>query len=432
MSIVIIGAGLAGLTCAATLQKQGRSCLVLEADERVGGRIKTDSKDGFLLDHGFQVLLTAYPEARKWWDYDRLELGEFQAGAMVRFQGRFHPLVDPWRRPSQILQTALSPLGSMLDKIRVGKLRHHVCRGSLESLEQNEEMSTRQYLKQAGFSDHFIQTFFRPFLGGIFLEQDLETTSRKFEFVFRMFSEGQAALPAAGMQALPLQLAETLIDGTVQTGRPVKRLKVDSHQVVVEAEGGQQWEADEVVLACGLSTTASLLGKELPTHSFQGTTCLYYSSSEAPVHQPLLYLNGETAERDSDGAHNLHGPINNLCVPNLVQPTYAPPGRSLISISIVDPRYAAMPIEELDQAVRRQATEWFGESVSDWNRLAHFGIPRALPAQRPGESWKPYFSNLPDRIRLSGDYLENASIQGALQSGTRTAEAILAGGRVSV
>lgn len=432
MSIVIIGAGLAGLACAATLQKQGKTCLVLEGADRIGGRIKTDRKDGFLLDHGFQVLLTAYPEAQRWWDYDRLELGEFQAGAMVRSQGQFHPLVDPWRRPSQILQTAFSPLGSMVDKIRVAKLRHRVCRGSLESLGQRDEMSTRRYLEQAGFSSHFIDTFFRPFLGGIFLEQDLETTSRKFEFVFRMFSEGQAALPANGMQALPAQLADRLADGTIQTGQSVHRLRADSHQVVVEAEDGQQWEAEAVVLACGLGTTARLLEKELPRHAFEATTCLYYSSPESPVRHPLLYLNGETNTRSANAAGSPAGPINNLCVPNLVQPTYAPEGKFLVSISVVDPVYASLPIDELDQAVRRQATEWFGESVAQWDRLPHYQIPRALPAQRPGVSWTRLFSELPNRVHLSGDFLENASIQGALQSGTRAAEAILSGERVSV
>ena len=82
--VAIVGAGLAGLTCAQDLTRAGLQCTVVEATDGVGGRVRTDAVDGFLLDRGFQILLSAYPQVKQRLDTAALDIGDFEPGALVR------------------------------------------------------------------------------------------------------------------------------------------------------------------------------------------------------------------------------------------------------------------------------------------------------------------------------------------------------------
>jgi phytoene dehydrogenase-like protein len=196
--VLIVGGGIAGLCCARRLHQSGVSCRVLESTHRVGGRACTEEFRGFRLDRGFQVLLTEYPEAQKVLNYDKLHLSRFEPGALIRYQGKFHRFVDPWRRPRHLIQTAFSPIASLADKLRVARLRGRVCRGSLEELDTRPEKTTLAKLHDEGFSDRIVERFFKPFLGGVFLENDLSTSSRKFDFVFKCFR--RVMLPSLPME----------------------------------------------------------------------------------------------------------------------------------------------------------------------------------------------------------------------------------------
>jgi len=404
--VVIVGAGMAGLCCALTLQEKGIPCVVLEASDAVGGRVRTDKVDGFLLDRGFQVLLTAYPEARRLLDYKALGLRTFAPGALVRLDGKLHRISDPFRQPWTNPATLLAPLGSLKDKLRIARLRRHVLAGSLEEIFQRPETSALDALLDFGFSDRMIGSFFRPFFGGIFLETELVTSSRMLEFVLRMFSQGRAALPAAGMGAIPQQLASRLPAGTIRYGARVESLGARE----VRLQGGERVPANAVVLATEAREAARLLPELHPPGSHD-TACLYYAAPKDPVGKPVLVLNGEGG-----------GPVDNLCVPSAVAPTYAPAGQALVSATVIGASGADE--KDLESEVRKHLTSWFGPEVAGWKHLRTYRIPLALPARK---SLDP--AALPVRrnpgIYLCGDHRETPSLQGAMVSGRRAAEAVV-------
>lgn len=408
--VLVIGAGLAGLSCARKLDSAGLDVRVFEASDDVGGRVRTDRVGGFLLDRGFQVLLTAYPECRRQLDYASLDLHSFFPGVAVRLHGRFHTVADPWREPLAGLRGALSPVGSLGDKLRVARLRRRLLATDLERVFSRSERTTLEALQEEGFSSSIIESFFRPFLCGIFLEGDLQTSSRMFEFVFKMFSSGATVLPASGMQAIPRQLAAALPEGAIASGRRVQRLDVRK----IQLESGEWIEGDAVVVAAAVPEMPGLAHR-LPSATWCSTTCLYYSAPEPPLRRPILMLDG-------DGG----GPVNNVCVPSQVAPSYAPTGRALISASVIGARSSAAADNELDSAVRQQMRSWFGTGVQDWELLRIYRIGKALPRQRPpwlDPAERPV--RIDARLYVCGDHRDNASIQGAMASGRRAAEALL-------
>jgi phytoene dehydrogenase-like protein len=405
--VLIVGAGLAGLSCARRLQQEGTPFLLLEASDGVGGRIRTDTVEGFRLDRGFQVFLTSYPEAKQQLDYQALRLKPFLPGALIRFRGKFHELTDPWRRPSATLPSAFSPIGSLADKLRVARLRYRVLKGSLEDRLRDPETTTLQVLRENGFSDSMIDRFFRPFLGGIFLDGDLLTSSRMFQFVFRMFSLGNACLPEEGMEAIPRQLAAGLPMGSIRFGAKVAQVRSNG----VTLESGEELNAKKIVVATDGATAGSLLGHAKPSE-WQGVTCLYFSAQRPPIERSILVLNG-------DGT----GPINNLCVPTTFVPSYGPAGSSLVSVTVlgIPPDAAALQTE-----VQTQLKDWFGTQAGDWRHLRTYCIPHALPRQSPpalAEMERPVRTNA--GMYVCGDHRDNASINGAMVSGRRCAESVL-------
>lgn len=406
---IIVGAGLAGLAAARRLTQSGKDVLLLEAGDRVGGRMRTDHVDGFTLDHGFQILLTAYPACRELLDYDALELCSFEPGALVRVQETFKMLADPWRQPSRLLETLLHPAASATDKVHVGLLGLRLARRNLHQLYTAPQQSTNERLHAEGFSPTFIEQFLRSFLGGIFLERELSTSSRMFEFVMKMFAAGSAALPARGMQAIPQQLASRLPSGTIRLNATVDAIQ---ERTVTLTDGSRMTARTALVVATESSSAARLLGRPELATAWNSTACLYFDAPQAPLDAAALVLNG----RDP-------GPVNHLAVLSNVAPQYAPAGRALISASVVAPEGDALALEE---PVRQQLTQWFGASVATWRLLRTYYVPFALPAS-PAERLDPVIK--PTRIEaglfVCGDHRETASIQGALSSGLRTAEEIL-------
>ena len=406
--IAIIGAGLAGLCCARELTARGLACTVYDASDAVGGRVRTDVVDGFRLDRGFQVLLTAYPEAERVLDYAALDLRPFDPGARIWTGDRFETIGDPFRQPSQALPTLFASVGTLADKLRVLALRQSVTRPTLDELWERPETTTARALRSRyGFSARMVERFFAPFLGGVFLDPALTASSRSFEFYFRMFSLGKATVPNAGMQAIPEQIAASLPAGTVQLNRSVA--SCDASGLVLD--DGTRVSARAVVIATD-ATSASCLSPQLDAPSWRGTVSLNYAADAPPTDAPILMLDGTGT-----------GPVNNVQVMSAVAPGYAPPGQALITASVLGAPEASDA--DLDAAARRQLDGWFGGQVSRWRTLPPTRVARALPSipsLEPPE--RPV--RLADGVYVAGDHRRNASINGAMVSGRHAAEAVAA------
>lgn len=407
-SIAIIGAGLSGLACARALAKAGLKFTIYEAADAVGGRVRSDIVDGFTLDRGFQVLLPSYPEARRLLDYEGLKLRPFYRGADVFYKGRFHRLSDPFTHPRDAMAQARDPFVAWMDRWYTIVLRKEVL--TTRKIERRiPEMETEDYLKDFGFSEEFIDRFFRTFFGGVFLEKDLRTSARMFLFLYSMFSTGGAALPSHGMQAIPDQMAVSLPPGSLRLNQPVAAIRPGE----VTLTSGEIIRADHIVMAVSEEAAARLLpeatgDKLLPGRS---TTCLYFSTDQPLPDTPILHLDG-------DG----RGPVNSACVLSKIAPRYAPAGQHLISASII----GSPSSHELEGVVRDQMAAWFGQSAYTWNHLRTYQIRHALPEGRQlrlGEG--PLAAVLAPGLYRCGDWCEDASINGALISGRRAAEAIL-------
>ena len=398
VEVLVVGAGLAGLACARHLTRAGVATTVLEAGDAVGGRVRTDDVDGMLLDGGFQVHNTAYPEAQRVLDHDALGLRPFAPGALVRLGDRLHPVGDPRRVPTWAPRTALAPIGSLKDKVLVARLAAEAALRSADALLSRPETTTYEALRARGLSDTVVERFFRPFLSGVFLEADLDTSSRFFDLVWRSFARGTQCVPAGGMRAIPEQLAAGL---DVRLSTPVERVRAGA---VDSADGALPARA--VVVATAGPQAAQLL-PGLDVRPGSGVTTHYHLAPEPPVDRPAIVLDGEQS-----------GPVANSVVLTNAAPSYAP-GRHLVSSSVVRG-------DASEPAVRQHLSRVYGVDTAGWEHVAAYDIPDALPRQDPpmGRFRKPV--RLEPGLYVCGDHRDSASIQGALVSGRRAATAVLA------
>jgi len=408
--VLIVGGGLAGLCCARRLHQCGRSFTLVEASDALGGRVRTDLVDGYRLDRGFQIYLTAYPEGRRVLDLEELAPRKFSRGALIWYGGKLRRLTDPRTDPLSAPGSLFNPIGTFRDKLRLLSLQWKVEKGHAEQTFEPGERMTLDFLRRnGGFSDAMIDRFFKPFFGGVFLERELTTSSRFFRFVFRMFTSGDAVVPRDGMQEIPRQIARQLPESSI-----LLNARVDSIGPGRATLGnGTILTAKTVVVAVEGPEVARLLGEAVPTPKFNGCTTLYYTTDRPPLDEPLLVLDGEGT-----------GPVNNLVVMSAASKAYAPPGVSLISATVIG--ISSDDDAGLDRKCRTQLTKWFGESVGGWQLLRVYRIPNALP-NMSGLALEPpqRAVRLGDGLYICGDHRDNGSIDGSMVSGFRTAQTIV-------
>ena len=400
--VLIVGAGMAGLACAVTLHRSGVPFVLFDRDEKVGGRVQTDEIDGYRLDRGFQVLLTAYPEARKFLDYEKLELRKCYPGSRVWYNDKFHQVSDPFRHPVDGLLSVFNPIGSFFDKVKVGMLRL----GLLSTRAMEDTLSTREALAKLGYSEAMIDRFWKPFMRGVFLENELSTSVRKFEETFSLFAKGDTVLPRLGIAEIPKQMAKQLPDDSIFLSEEVEKLEGSS----VLTTHGEQWLGRAVVLATEEPVANRILGIDGPNRAWNAVDCLYFSlpEKELPATSPILHLDGSGM-----------GPINNLTFLSTLSDC-APPGRALASASVIGKK--EMGMDQVVELANQQLRTWFGENIKKWDFLRSYRISHAVPSC----DVVPHLETKKNGVYRCGDYFGLPSIDSAMRSGRLVAESIIA------
>jgi phytoene dehydrogenase-like protein len=412
MKTIIVGAGLAGLTCAKVLSESGAEVAVFEASDGVGGRVRTDERDGFLLDRGFQVYFTSYPVSKRHLDHGALDFQVFDPGAIVHRGRERTVLSDPLRDPKALVPTLLSDAATFGDKLRTLEVVAKTFVGATSAGKEDGEpdTTTLEYLRASGLSERYIDSFFRPFYGGVLLNRELTTSARVLRFTLRMLATGRTVVPASGMGQIPRQLASRLPRGVVRLNNPVDALLRDGERVTGIRASGEEHEADAVVVATDAPTAGRLTGEAVPEGSV-GEVCLYYETSGLGSGKKIL-LNGE------DGAF-----VNNAVEISNVSEEYAPPGRHLLYA------VALTGLDLPDEALYRRGIEDVGRWYPrvDFRPLALRRIPYGQFAQPPGihERLPENQTAMPGLV-LAGEYTEDSSINGSMLSGERAAGAVVA------
>jgi len=394
--IVIIGAGISGLICALELEKAGYSPTVLERSNQVGGRLATTYHGNMPLDHGFQVLLTNYPEARHYLDLEDLNLRYFDSGAIIFDGGKSYEITDPLRDKSSIFKMLFSPVGTLSDKLKLATLALRLKRKSLKEIFETPADTTLAYLKNYGFSEKIIKNFFKPFFGGIYLENKLSTSSRMFEFVFKMFTEGNAAIPERGISAIAEQLKSKLKNTEFRFNTEVHKIDDQIHLA-----DGSILQPDQIIVATQPENLMTSLG---PAPTYQSVTNMYFSSTETIIAKPKIGLVTD----------------ENMLVNNFYRlDTLFNQEENIISASINN-------VESIDvEEVKKEIARLTGIEVHSLEHVKSFKINKALPIVDDLKmKMEPSAVKLHDKIILAGDYLLNGSLNAAMQSGRTAAHAV--------
>ncbi len=407
-SITIIGAGISGLTAAVYLHQKGFKVQILETSERAGGRIKTDVIDGFRLDRGFQVLLTEYPETKALLDYKKLNLKRFLPGATVLYDGGQFEIADPFRRPSATFATLFAPVGSLKDKLNTLFLKNKLLKISISDVFKQPEIDTNSQLQKYGFSHKMINRFYKPFFSGIFLENELKTSSNMFDFVMKMFSEGDAAIPELGMEEIPKQLLEMLPENSIVYNAKVS--SIENNTII--CENGQFFETDKIIIA---TEAVGFASNYIPKtkQNYHQVTNVYFEANVAPIKKAVVVLNASKNKKW----------VNNLNVMSNISDKYAPKEKILISVSCNG--ISDIDDTTLSENMKTELKTWYGNQVENWKFLKVYRINYALPNQ---DSVKNDLENsdiqINENLFICGDHLLNGSINAAMKSGRLVAELI--------
>ena len=398
--IAVIGAGIAGLYCSLLLEEKGYAVELFEQSPKIGGRMASKTKAGFILDQGFHVLQTGYPLASTVFDYQSMNCQPFQPGALViearPRKSKIWCFADPFRRPFTGMVGAINLFTSPLNLLRVGLLRWHIMRTSDADIFSQTGQTTREFLMSRGFSKSFIERFFSPLFGGIFLESSLRTDARMFKFVFKNMSRGDMVLPKQGISAVPQFLFDKLANTKLTLNADVKIIS-DSELVV----GDTPRKYFRVVKAFD----------EVGGKITRSVWTVYFSAPKSPLKQKFIMLNSEINTQNKL--------ISHIAVPSDIQPSYAPVGKSLISVTIVGEHAEQKGInseQKIANSAIEELTEWFGEEVGGWDLLDVQHITAALPELSSRDL---------DNIDLNnqnlecGDHTYHGSVEGALQSAVK-------------
>ena len=399
--IAIVGAGLAGLTAARECQKLGLEFAIYEAGPEVGGRVRSDHQDGFILDHGFQVINPAYPLLREYLDLNDLALGSFDAGALLMSKDQIKRFYDPFRHPLQTLGTLTSGAFDLQDIVKILKLRV----SNAPEPKTSAGMDTKAFLDQLGFSDRLRAGFLNPFFRGVLLSPELQVQADFFKYTYSLFSQAKVGLPHKGVGALTKCLANPIPADRIFLSEKITHLDGE----ILQSESGKTFFSEKVILATDLNHTLELLNaKKISTEANHwSVTTVYFQSPTSPWEDNLIALN----------LHDKH-PINHIAVLTNAQPSYAPEKQHLISVNILGTQLKDQggTLDDVQENLR----SLLGEKVKEWKHLKTYTIQQALPKVW-GDAFRETLSNHPN-IVIAGDHMCHPSIQGAMHSGKLAAQ----------
>ena len=398
---IIIGAGISGLVAAIELEKAGFTPLILEATDCIGGRLKSDLESELPLDHGFQVLLTEYPEAQKYLDFDSLDLIPFKPGSIIFQNSKQQKIGDPRRDTSFLWSTLTSGIGTFNDKFRILKLSNKLKKKSIEDIFLTPEISTLDYLRGFGFSNMIIENFFQPFFAGIFLEEELETSSRMFEFVYKMFGTGYATIPRNGVQAIPKQLANQLSKSTFRFNALVTQIE----NKTVHLENGEKLVADQIIIA---TDATSILPTDKKTNvKWKSCYNIYLETENSVFNQPIIGL-----------LPNKKLLVNNF---HFMSDIFGG-NKEILSVTVV--KSHTLSESEMVQKVKNELDQYCNIKTKALIKLFH--IKKALP-DLSQLKYEPHIEDLiiSDIVYCCGDHLANGSLNAAMASGRLVAEQII-------
>jgi phytoene dehydrogenase-like protein len=416
-TVVVAGGGLAGLVAARHLAAAGADVTVYERQSTVGGRVRTERRDGFTFDRGFQVLLTGYPAVRRELDLGALNLRYFRPGAVIARPGRRWPLSDPLRDPEAALATLRNPEVTATDKLRTLALRQHVGTRTEAEIFRSRDRSIREFLDEWGFSEGYVENFVAPFYGGITLDRSLTTSKRVFEYTFKALSDGNVGVPADGMQAVPEQLADRAREAgaDVVVDAAVESVTDRDDGVTVDVDG-ESVEADAVVVATDPKEARRLTGVEAVPTAARGCVTQYY---RLPA--------GTDLETGTKLLLNAGGDAPNTVAPmSAVAPEYAPADAELVNATFLGSAAHERDASDLAAKTRQALESWYADRSFEALEPVHTSrVEFAQFDQPPGvHETLPGHRDPGGRTYLAGDYTAWSSIQGAMRSGREVARAV--------
>ena len=412
MKAIVVGAGLAGLIAARQLHRAGWEVVVLEASDGIGGRVRTDVVDEFLLDRGFQVLFTGSPAVRRQLDLKSLKPRRFDAGVVVVEGGRWNEIGDPFKDPKALVPSLLSTVGSPSDKLKMVRLRRQLAKRPAEDILRGEDVSAAELLRAQGFSERFLDLALRGVFGGLYLDRALDTSSRRLLLDCKALAEGAAVVPRGGMQAIPDQLAAELPLEAVRLSTPALRVATDRRAASVQTST-DALEADAVIVAAHAPEAERLSGVPLPKEA-HSATCLYFHLPHPVYGNKKVVVNGY-----ADGF------VSHAVQISTVAPSYAPAPEHLLSATILGA--PDMTLEQLAERALDDMQRWFPwRGIRGLRPLTAYQLPFARLAEPPGfRDALPGNRTGRERLYLAGEYTEGSSIESAIISGEKAAQAVL-------
>ncbi len=406
LDVIIVGAGLSGLSAALQLQAKDLKVAIYEANGKVGGRCKSDYIDGYILDKGLHFFQKGFTESKNTFDYKSLRMEPIYPGVMVQYNNNFHLVTNPIRNIGDVFSMAFLPFMTFRDKIKLGSMLTFLMTSNDEQLQKLQKITTEEFLISRGFSNKVIEVLFRPLCQAIFFDPSLNTSAYLFTSMMKNFAFEDSLIPAHGIGSVAVQLGERLEENTVHFHSKVKKVFEDG----IELASGEVIHAKKVIVSIPPQEVEKIFPERKTEVEYTPCTCIYFSSKTSPVKSPILLMNG-----------NKSGRVNHVFVPTTSQPSYAPPGYHLVCVTLKS--FEDKEEDELIDDVLKELIDWFGVKVNDWMHLKTYHIKNALPQIHTKHEIK--YTEEIDGIHFCGDSLSYGSVNNALISGRVTAEAVI-------